>query len=76
MYTLDLESYKAIFTKVNEYTVSSPSEIHYGHYIVAVQDDFLAEANKCPLSIWLPFRKMEYFTSLYGMEIKKTSIYH
>ena len=34
-YTLDTESYRAIFAKAKETATSSPSGIHYRHYIAA-----------------------------------------
>ena len=44
-YNFDLDTYKAIFKKAKEHTSSSPSGIHYGHYIAAIQNDLLAEVN-------------------------------
>ena len=44
-YALDSEVYRAIFQKATESTASSPSRIHYGHYIAAMQDDVLTAVN-------------------------------
>ena len=44
-YIINSESYRAIFSKAKESTASSPSGIHYGHYIAACKDDLLTAVN-------------------------------
>ena len=44
-YKIDAESYWTIFAKAKESTASSPSGIHYGHYIAACQDDLPTAVN-------------------------------
>ena len=44
-YNLNDKTYREIFSKANEKTSSSPSGIHYGHYIAACQDDLLTTVN-------------------------------
>ena len=44
-YKLDETTYKQIFTKSRESTLSSPAGINYGHYIAAIEDEILTEVN-------------------------------
>ena len=44
-YNLNDETYRKIYAKAREKTSSSPSGIHYGHYMAACQDDHLTSVN-------------------------------
>ena len=43
--TMDIEQHREVFKKTRESTASSPSGIHYGHYIAAFENDLLSEVN-------------------------------
>ena len=74
-YTMDTETYNAIFSKANEATSSSPSGIHYGHYIVALQDDLLREVNtifmRVPFKFGFPLER--WSSSVHCMLQKKNN---
>ena len=53
-YDINVETYRAIFAKAKETRASSPSGIHYGHYMAACQDDSLPEVNA--LFMRVPFQ--------------------
>ena len=63
-YTMDNATYKDIFPKVNEATSSSPSGLHYGHYITAMENTFLTEVNTIFMRV--PFK--------FGSLLKRWSI--
>jgi len=39
------EDYKCSWEKARETTASSPSSIHFGHYIAGITDDIIGELN-------------------------------
>ena len=51
--TISTEDFRDIFQNTREFTSSSPSGVHIGHYKVAIKDDFLSEIHTAFMS--LPF---------------------
>ena len=45
------EEFKRFWRKVNEFTSSSMSGVHYGHYKAAIQDDMITEALALQLTV-------------------------
>jgi hypothetical protein len=43
--TMDIEQHREVFQKTRESTASSPSGIHYEHYIAVCESDLLSEVN-------------------------------
>ena len=43
--TMDIEQHREVLQKTRVSTASSPSGIHYGHYIAACESDLLSEVN-------------------------------
>ena len=76
-YTLNIDTYKEIFTKINECTSSFSSRIHYGYYIAAIQDDFLAEVNVIFMRVLFEheFPLDRCSRSVYRMLQKKLQVY-
>jgi len=60
-YSLDIETYNKIFNKATVSTASSPSGLHYGHYIAAPEDNPLTAVNaiftRVPFQHGFPFER-------------------
>ena len=76
-YNLNNETYKDMFTKSKEYTASSPSGIHYGHYIAALDNELLISVNaifmQVTLSLQFPLER--WTNSVHCMLQKKANPY-